>query len=143
MGWCCGPIPNESCGWPRGTITGTLAIIIITITMLTGTSAVIILITIYNQHTVAVGILGTMFVVVSAVTTHYFDKQANKAIVDAKNSEIDRLAETNTRIINRELVRSNRSRKIRSIKKKKKNNADLLEVDEHELSAPVPVIVVE
>lgn len=141
MGCCCGPIPNESCGWPRGTVSATLAIIIITITLLTGTSAIIILITVYNQHTVAVGILGTMFVVVSAVTTHYFDKQANKAIVDAKNSEIDRLAETNTRIINRELVRSRRVGPIK--KKKRRDNDDLLEVDEHEIAAPVPVVVVE
>lgn len=142
MGCCCGPIPNESCGWPRGTITGTLAIIIILITLLTGSAAVIILITVYNQHTVAVGILGTMFVVVSAVTTHYFDKQANKAIVDAKDSEINRLSETNARMLNRELVRG---RRIRSIKKKKnkENNNELLEVDDIELAAPVPVVVVE
>ncbi|ARF09614.1 hypothetical protein Indivirus_1_237 [Indivirus ILV1] len=97
MGSCCGKNPNEACGWPSGTIRAALAITIVFLAFIIAGGMITMLI-IYNQITVAVGVLGTIFTVVGSVTAYYFSTQAaaatHKTIADMKDAEITRLAET-------------------------------------------------
>lgn len=102
--FCCGSNPNEACGWPPGTVRAFIAIFIITLTFLTAVVSVILLIVNYQQYTIAVGLLGTMFSVISAVVGYYFGTKAadtaNKLVADSqrqiiqsKEAELSRMME--------------------------------------------------
>jgi len=106
---CCGPNPNESCGYPPGTIRSLIAILTIVLTYITGAVTIGIMIW-YQQYTIAVGILGTMFSIIAAVIGHYFGQKAadsanglvanvQQQLIDSKNAEVARLTQTNERML--------------------------------------------
>ncbi len=132
---CCGPLPDESCGWPKGTVRAILAVVIVVLAFIIAAGMIVMLI-IYNQITVAVGVVGTIFTVVGSVTAYYFSTQAaaasNKAITDAKDAEIARLNETQKML--------NRGRLIR---KKKPINHDPLSMTDTDIKGQNPLVIVE
>lgn len=105
---CCGSLSNESCGWPRGTVTATLSIIIIILSFLLAAGLMVGLL-LSNKVSEAIAVLGMVFTVVSAVTTHYFDKSATKTLTEAKDSEIRRLEQVNERMLSRRISRNRRN----------------------------------
>src|SRR5437764_233774 len=106
---CCGPNQNESCGWPPGTIRAILALPAIILTFIISAVVVILLIVNYQQYTIAVGLLGTMFSVISAIVGYYFGTKAgdtatemvadtqrqiadaHRQIIDSKDAELSRM----------------------------------------------------
>jgi hypothetical protein len=64
----------------------------------------------YQQYTIAVGILGTMFSVVASIVSFYFGQKTADAanslvanvqqqLIDSKNAEVARLTQTNERML--------------------------------------------
>ena len=68
---CCGFLENEPCGYPKGTIRSTLAVII-TVIVLLAISAVIVMLLIYQQWALAVAVAEAPLAVLSAVIGYYF-----------------------------------------------------------------------
>ncbi|AYV77350.1 MAG: hypothetical protein Barrevirus41_1, partial [Barrevirus sp.] len=106
---CCGPSPDDACGWPKNTIRALLAVLIVVLAF--AIAAAVIIILIINQHiTEAIGVLGIVFTVVGSVTAFYFSSQqaqannkamvdANQRILEAKDREIGRMTETHEKIL--------------------------------------------
>ena len=140
---CCGQNQDEACGWPRGTVRAMLALVIVVLAFMMA-SAMITMLIVYAQITVAVGIFGTVFTVVSAVTAYYFSTQAanasNKVLRDAavqvsesKDEIIRHLTDTQDRML---------SRRVRGFKRTKKFNDDPLdEINDNNIR--MPTIIVE
>lgn len=117
---CCGPIPTESCGWPKGTVRALISIIIILLTFVIASASVIILI-LRGEILYAIGILSTIFSIISAVIAFYFGtksgESATKAVVESnekllaeKDKEMNILMNQNIyleRELDNEMVRVN------------------------------------
>ena len=95
---CCGTNQNESCGWPKGTVRAAISIIIIVLTFALAGAGIIILI-FRDEIVYAMGILSTIFTIISAVIAYYFGSKtgeaAGKAIVESSER---RLAEKDREI---------------------------------------------
>ena len=140
---CCGQNQDEACGWPKGTVRAMLALVIVVLAFIMA-SAMITMLIVYSQITVAVGIFGTVFTVVSAVTAYYFSTQAatasNKVLRDAatqvsesKDEIIRHLTQTQDRML---------SRRIRGFKRTKKANDPLDQIN-NDNNIRMPTIIVE
>jgi hypothetical protein len=68
---CCGFIENEPCGFPKGTIRSTLAIIVTSIVCL-GMMAALIMLLVYQQWAIAVAVAEAMLGVLGTVLGYYF-----------------------------------------------------------------------
>jgi hypothetical protein len=151
MGCCCGPLQDEACGWPKGTVRAALALLIVLGAFIIAGGMIVMLI-IYGQITVAVGVLGTIFTVVGSVSAYYFSSQQAAAatklatdtaqrIADSKDQEIARLNDTHERILqSRGLAMPPRGRFIRKSKHKNTSN-DIFERDDN--TKPDPIVIVE
>ena len=68
---CCGFLENEPCGYPKGTIRSTLAIII-TVIVLIGISSVIGVLLYAGEYALAIAVAEAPLAVLSAVIGYYF-----------------------------------------------------------------------
>ena len=76
---CFGSIEGESCGWPKGTVRASIAMITIPLGFLS-TTAVIIILIVKEQYTIALGVNSVIWGVVGTIVGHYFGtKQAEGA----------------------------------------------------------------
>lgn len=101
---CLGTIPDESCGWPKGTVRSTLSLIII-ITGLASMSTLMILLFTKDQYEAAIGVAGTIAGFVGLVIGYYFgSKSAEGAAKMISN------VETQIMERNRELEAGNMAR---------------------------------
>ena len=76
---CFGSIEGESCGWPKGTVRASIAMITIPLGFLSTTAVMIILI-VKEQYTIALGVNSVIWGVVGTIVGHYFGtKQAEGA----------------------------------------------------------------
>lgn len=98
MGCCCGPLPDESCGWPKGTVRAVIALITISLAFVLAGVCIVLLI-VYDQTTTAISVLGIMFGVVGTVIGHYFGSRtaesASKALAASQQQVIDTKSEEN------------------------------------------------
>ena len=89
---CFGSIEEESCGWPKGTVRASIAMITIPLGFLS-TTAVIIILIIKEQYTIALGVNSVIWGVVGTIVGHYFGtKQAEGAakIISQNDQELIR-----------------------------------------------------
>ena len=161
MGCCCGPLQDEACGWPKGTVRAALALLIVLGAFIIAGGMIVMLI-IYGQITVAVGVLGTIFTVVGSVSAYYFSSQQaavatklatdnaqrvtalTQRIADSKDQEIARLNDTHERMLqSRGLAMPPRGRSIRKNKKSKHINTNNDIFDQDENTGPTPIVIVE
>lgn len=110
MGNCCiGPINDQPLGLPQGSVRSIIAILTIILAFLTGATTIGILLW-KEQYTISVGILGTMFSIISAIVGYYFGGKAADAannlaanvqhqLLESKNAEVARLTQANDRIL--------------------------------------------
>lgn len=76
---CCGPNKDEACGWPKNTIRSLLAVSLSILAFLMAAATIGILVW-YQQYTVAVGVLGMVFSVISAIVAYYFGSKTGDAV---------------------------------------------------------------
>ncbi len=72
---CCGFIENEPCGFPKGTIRSTLAVMIVSIVCI-GMMAALIMFLVYQQWTIAVAVAEAMLGVLGTVVGYYFGSRS-------------------------------------------------------------------
>ena len=95
---CFGNVEGESCGWPKGTVRATVALVTIPLGFAAATAVVGVLMW-KEQYTAATGIIGTIFGIVGTIIGHYFgSKQAEGAaqlisqteheLIESRNQEI-------------------------------------------------------
>ena len=93
-----GDIEGESCGWPKGTVRATIALITIPLAFMSAAGVIGVLLW-KEQYTAATGIIGTSFGIVGTIIGHYFgSKQANDAaqmiseneheLIESRNREL-------------------------------------------------------
>ena len=121
MGNCiCGPNQNESCGWPKGTVRALISVIIIILTFAIAATTVIILI-LNDQISFAIGVLSTIFTIISAVIAFYFGTKSSQANMDAMAEASEKLLEAKDReIIVMKDVHERSIRQMRSIRSPKR-----------------------
>lgn len=96
---CFGSIEDESCGWPKGTVRATIALITIPIFFLSSVSVIIILI-VKEQFTIALGINSGLFGVIGTIIGYYFGSkqgegaakllaQSEHELIESRNMEFN------------------------------------------------------
>lgn len=97
---CFGDVEGESCGWPKGTVRGTIALVSIPMAFAIACACMVILI-IKDQYEVALGINGGIWSVVGTIIGYYFGTKQGEAaakllsqngheLIESRNREIDR-----------------------------------------------------
>lgn len=110
--YCIGNIEGESCGWPKGTVRGAIALITIPLAFVIASAAIIILI-LKNEYDVALGILSGQMGAVGGIIGYYFGSkngentanllsQAGHELIESRNREID-----HNNMISRSMLRHN------------------------------------
>ena len=88
---CFGNIEGESCGWPRGTVRATIALITIPLGFLIACSIMVILI-IKEQYSIALGVNSAIFGTIGTIVGYYFGSRqgdgAAKLLSDTSNEII-------------------------------------------------------
>lgn len=82
----CGPLENESCGWPRGTVRATIALVSIPIGFASAITIMIILI-IQKQYEIALGINNVVWVAIGTILGYYFGSKKNKENINQHNNQ--------------------------------------------------------
>ena len=96
---CFGNVEGESCGWPKGSIRGIIALISIPMSFTIACAAMILLI-IKEQYSVALGFSNGIWGVVGTIVGYYFGtkqgesaakllSQAGHDIIESRNREIE------------------------------------------------------
>ena len=76
---CIGNVEGESCGWPKGTVRATVALITIPLAFISSL-AIMILLIVEKEYTIALGINSVIWGVIGTIIGHYFGtKQAEGA----------------------------------------------------------------
>jgi uncharacterized membrane protein YgcG len=118
---CCGPLENQSCGWPAGTVRAVIALVTIILSFAAAISIMIMLI-VYNQYAIAVGINSSIWGIVGGIIGYYFGtRQANEAtesIIRARDETLRLVSAAAPRTIIR------RSRSASSTKSKYSGGGD-------------------
>ena len=118
---CFGNVEGESCGWPKGSIRGIIALISIPMAFLMTCTAMIILI-FKDQYNIALGLNNGIWGVVGTIIGYYFGtKQGESAakllskaghdIIESRNLEIEQ-----NNLLTREIRRErNINRNVRNM----------------------------
>ena len=96
---CFGDVEGESCGWPKGSIRGTIALISIPMAFLMTCACMIILI-VKDQFNIALGMNNGIWGVVGTIVGYYFGTKQGEAaakllskaghdIIESRNREIE------------------------------------------------------
>ena len=126
---CIGHTEGESCGWPKGTVRATIALMTIPIGFLSLIAVMAVMIW-KEQYTAALGITNGILGIVGTIVGYYFgSKQAEGAakmvskadheLIDAKNHEISLLEGT---------------RGIRSRRRRSRPRPDSIDMSDDELT---------
>jgi len=90
---CLGNIPDESCGWPKGTVRSALSLIIVNIGLLSLVTLMILLFT-AEKYEAAIGVGGSIGGFVGIVIGYYFGSKsaegAAKLISKVEGDLLDR-----------------------------------------------------
>jgi hypothetical protein len=97
---CFGPLEDESCGWPKGTVRAIIALLTISLGFV-ASSVIMVVLVIKKQYTIALGVNSVIWGVIGTIIGHYFgSKQAEGAakmiskteheLIESRNKEIDK-----------------------------------------------------
>ena len=100
---CCGNVPDEACGWPKGTVRAIFSLIIVVCTYILAGYDVTTLI-LRDKVPEAMGILTATLSIISAVIGYYFGQksgeaatktiiESNEKLLAAKDREINNIRE--------------------------------------------------
>ena len=123
---CFGPLEEESCGWPKGTVRAIIALITIPLGFLLAVGLIIYLV-IKEEYLVATGINGVVWGAVGTVIGHYFGSRSAEGATKLMNHVQEELIKSRNMEISRDIQIS---RGIRGIERRhmSDNMDDLSEI---------------
>lgn len=95
---CCGPLKDESCGWPKGTVRASVALVTIPLGFISSVVLMVVLI-VKEQYTIALGVNNVIWGVIGTIIGHYFGSrqaegaakmisETEKELIKARDKEI-------------------------------------------------------
>lgn len=125
---CLGPHKDESCGWPKGTVRATIAVIVI-ILSIAAMSTLMILFFTSEKYEAALGIAGTIAGIMSIVIGYYFGAKSAEGAAQLMATTEERLLEVqkqrNMELLIQDDRYSRNNQRSRQKKRRRRPNSDI------------------